>query len=61
MGQAVVIIRTDLTASALWAAACRSEEVAQSRRLLAIALVLEGIVLDSAALSAIADAATARA
>ena len=42
MGQAVVIIRTDLMASALRAAACRSEEVAQSRRLLAITLVLEG-------------------
>ena len=60
MGQAVVIIRTDLTASALRAAACRSEEVAQSRRLLAIALVLEGSSRSQAAAQTGMDRQTLR-
>ena len=60
MGQAVVIIRTDLTASALRAAACRSEEVAQSRRLLAIALILEGSSRSQAAAQTGMDRQTLR-
>lgn len=43
MGQAVAIMRTDLTASDLRSAACGCEEAAHARRLLAIALVLEGV------------------
>jgi len=42
MSRAVSITRMDLTASELRAAACRSKDAEQVRRLLALALVLEG-------------------
>ena len=42
MGVAVVVTRRELTPAQLRAAACAGEEPAQVRRLLAIALVLEG-------------------
>src|SRR5919205_3084989 len=43
MGAAVAVIRSEFTPAQLRAAACASEEPAQVRRLLAIALVLEGV------------------
>ncbi len=60
MGQAVAIMRTDLTASDLRSAACRSEEVAHARRLLAIALVLEGASRSQAAAQTGMDRQTLR-
>ncbi len=42
MGKAVAVTRREFTPAQLRAAACASEEPAQVRRLLAIALVLEG-------------------
>lgn len=42
MGAAVQITRSDHTASALRSFATRSRDVAQSRRLLALAMVLDG-------------------
>ena len=49
MGKAVVVTRGDLTPAQLRSAACGSEEPAQVRRLLAIALVLEGVPRQQAA------------
>ncbi len=43
MGAAVAVTRSELTPAQLRSAACASEEPAQVRRLLAIALVLEGM------------------
>jgi transposase len=43
MGAAVAVSRSELTPAQLRSAACASEEPAQVRRLLAIALVLEGM------------------
>jgi Winged helix-turn helix len=43
MGAAVAVTRSGLTPAQLRSAACASEEPAQVRRLLAIALVLEGM------------------
>jgi hypothetical protein len=43
MGAAVAVTRRELTPAQLHAAACAAEEPAQVRRLLAIALVLEGV------------------
>ena len=43
MGAAVAVTRSELTPAQLRSAACGSEEPAQVRRLLAIALVLEGM------------------
>jgi transposase len=43
MGAAVAVARSELTPAQLRPAACASEEPAQVRRLLAIALVLEGM------------------
>ena len=42
MGQAVIIIRTELTAAELRALAARSDDADQTRRLLAIAMILAG-------------------
>ena len=42
MGRALAITRTDHTAAELRAAASKSSDAAQVRRLLAIALVLDG-------------------
>ena len=42
MGAAVAIGRLDMTASALRAAASREKDVAAARRILALALVLDG-------------------
>jgi transposase len=60
MGQAIAITRGDLTASDLRAAACRSKDVAQARRLLAIALVLEGCSRSQAAAQTGMDRQTLR-
>ena len=60
MGQAIAIMRTELTASDLRSAACRSAEVAQARRLLAIALVLEGVSRSQAAAQTGMDRQTLR-
>ena len=49
MGAAVAVTRSELTPAQLRAAACASEEPAQVRRLLAIALVLEGVPRQQAA------------
>ena len=49
MGAAVAVTRGELTAARLRSAACASEEPAQVRRLLAIALVLEGMPRQQAA------------
>ncbi len=49
MGKAVAVTRRDLTSGQLRAAACASEEPAQARRLLAIALVLEDVPRQQAA------------
>ena len=42
MGRALAVTRTDHTAAELRAAASKSDDAAQVRRLLAIALVLDG-------------------
>ncbi len=60
MDESIAIMRTDLTASDLRSAACRSEEVAQARRLLAIALVLEGVSRSQAAAQTGMDRQTLR-
>jgi transposase len=49
MGAAVAVTRVELTPAQLRLAACTSEEPAQVRRLLAIALVLEGMPRQQAA------------
>jgi hypothetical protein len=49
MGAAVAVTRSELTPAQLRSAACASEEPAQVRRLLAIALVLEGMPRQQAA------------
>src|SRR3712207_9251270 len=49
MGAAVAVARSELTPAPLRSAACASEEPAQVRRLLAIALVLEGMPRQQAA------------
>ena len=49
MGAAVAVSRSELTPAQLRSAACASEEPAQVRRLLAIALVLEGMPRQQAA------------
>ena len=49
MGAAVAVARSELTPAQLRSAACASEEPAQVRRLLAIALVLEGMPRQRAA------------
>ena len=49
MGAAVAVTRSELTPAQLRAAAWASEEPAQVRRLLAIALVLEGVPRQQAA------------
>ena len=49
MGKAVAVTRREFTPAQLRAAACASEEPAQVRRLLAIALVLEGVQRQQAA------------
>ena len=49
MGAAVTVTRREFTPSQLRSAACASEEPAQVRRLLAIALVLEGVPRQRAA------------
>ena len=49
MGAAVAVPRSELTPAQLRSAACASEEPAQVRRLLAIALVLEGMPRPQAA------------
>jgi transposase len=49
MGKAVVVTRGELTPAQLRSAACGSEEPVQVRRLLAIALVLEGMPRQQAA------------
>ena len=42
MGKAIAITRLDLTASELRAAATKAQEVAAARRMLCLAMVLEG-------------------
>jgi transposase len=49
MGKAIAVTRTELTPAQLRMAACGSEEPAQARRLLAVALVLEGVSRQRAA------------
>src|ERR671939_1501772 len=49
MGAAVAVTRSEFTPAQLRSAACASEEPAQVRRLLAIALVLEGMPRQQAA------------
>ena len=49
MGAAVAVTRSELTPAQLRSAACASEDPAQVRRLLAIALVLEGVPRQRAA------------
>ena len=49
MGAAVTVTRREFTPAQLRSAACASEEPAQVRRLLAIALVLEGVPRQQAA------------
>src|SRR5919199_4338648 len=49
MGAAVAVSRSELTPAQLRSAACASEEPAQVRRLLAMALVLEGVPRQQAA------------
>ncbi len=60
MGQAVAVTRRDLTPVHLRAAACGSAEPAQVRRLLAVALVLEGIPRQQAAAQCGMDRQTLR-
>ena len=49
MGAAVTVTRREFTPAQLRSAACASEQPAQARRLLAIALVLEGVPRQQAA------------
>ena len=60
MGSAVAVTRGELTAAQLRSAACASEEPAQVRRLLAIALVLEGVPRQQAAAQCGMDRQTLR-
>src|SRR3954468_20724750 len=60
MGAAVAVTRSELTPAQLRAAACASEEPAQVRRLLAIALVLEGMPRQQAAAQCGMDRQTLR-
>ena len=60
MGAAVTVIRKELTPAQLRSAACGSEEPAQVRRLLAIALVLEGVPRQQAAAQCGMDRQTLR-
>ena len=60
MGAAVTVIRRELTPAQLRSAACASEEPAQVRRLLAIALVLEGVPRQQAAAQCGMDRQTLR-
>lgn len=57
---AVAIIRTDHTAGELRASAKRSDDVAAARRMLALALVLEGKSRSEAAISCGMDRQTLR-
>ena len=49
MSQAIVVTRTDLTAAELRASAARSRDAQAARRMLAMALVLEGVDRKTAA------------
>jgi transposase len=49
MSSAIAITRTDLSACELWAASARSSNSAAARRMLALALVLEGVDRERAA------------
>jgi transposase len=60
MGAAVTVIRRELTPAQLRSAACASQEPAQVRRLLAIALVLEGVPRQQAAAQCGMDRQTLR-
>src|SRR4051794_41521258 len=60
MGAAVAVTRSELTPAQLRSAACASEESAQVRRLLAIALVLEGVPWQQAAAQCGMDRQTLR-
>ena len=60
MSSAVVVTRSELTPAQLRSAACASEEPAQVRRLLAIALVLEGVPRQQAAAQCGMDRQTLR-
>ena len=58
---ALAITRTDLSAADLRSAACRTDDSDQARRLLALALVMEGSTRTDAARSAGMDRQTLRA
>ena len=60
MGKAVAITRTDHTAAALRRLAARSDDVDQARRLLAIAMILDGATRADAARQAGMDRQTLR-
>jgi len=60
MGQPVAIIRTEHTAGALRGLATRSDDVDQARRLLAIAMILDGVSRADAARVAGMDRQTLR-
>jgi transposase len=60
MIMALAITRTDLSAAALRAAACRTDDSDQARRLLALALVMEGSTRTAAAHSTGMDRQTLR-
>ena len=60
MGKAIAITRLDLTASELRAAATKAQEVAAARRMLCLAMVLEGADRTSAAESCGMDRQTLR-
>src|SRR5687768_11078194 len=60
MIMALAITRTDLSAADLRAAACRTDDSDQARRLLALALVMEGSTRTDAARSAGMDRQTLR-
>jgi transposase len=60
MGVAVAVTRSEFTPAQLRAAACASEKSAQVRRLLAIALVLEGVPRQQAAAQCGMDRQTLR-
>ena len=61
MGAAVAVTRSELTPAQLRAAACAAEASTQVRRLLAIALVLEGVPRQQAAAQCGMDRQTDRA
>lgn len=61
MGQAVIITRTELTAAELRALAARSDDADQTRRLLAIAMILAGASRADAARQTGMDRQTLRA